>query len=74
MSDARKPVNVASEHVDSTNTHWHADPVTKTDPESDISGSTSDVYDSEDELFDVTDKIIAHLDKVLAHPGKYRDR
>jgi hypothetical protein len=53
MSDARKPVNVATDIVDSTNTHGHADPATKTDLDSDNSGSTSDAYGSGDDSIDI---------------------
>jgi hypothetical protein len=53
MSDARKPVNVATDVVDSTNTHGHADTITKTDIDSDNSGSTSDAYGSGDDSFNI---------------------
>ena len=53
MSDARKPVDVATTVLDSTNTHAHADPIVKTDPESENSSTTSETYGSGEDSFNI---------------------
>jgi hypothetical protein len=53
MSNARKPVDVATTTLDSINTHGHANPIVKTDPESENSSTTSDTYGSGEDSFNI---------------------